>query len=208
MKYACRRYAIVAGMVTIATVGASAFATQEQRDPEIRCCFTQEDLRGELKGVFLIQLLGHERPIGHLKLVTPSGAVIGYDEKTRSFSRPNGEGVYGLGPPGGMSILEPEWNNSTQRTLALLKRLKGQYRLHVIAERDGRYALSFLVGGSPQSGPGAKNSLVDRHIMADILAGEVHVYSFPGEYDDIYDGSLSLKSPTRFRVERIATTTN
>jgi len=203
MKYARRRNAIVAGIVAMATVGASAFAAQEQRDPEIRCCFTQDDLRGELKGVFLIQLLGVVRPIGHLKLVTPSGAVIGYDEKTRSFSRPSAEGVYGLGPPSGMSILELDWNDSTQRTLALLKRLKGEYRLHVIGERDVRYALSFLVGGSPQSGPGAKNSLVDRHITADIRAGEVHVYSFLGGFDDIYDGSLSPKSPTRFRVERI-----
>jgi hypothetical protein len=187
----------------LAAVGDSALAAQERRDPEIRCCFTQDELRGELKGVFLIQLKGVFGPIGHLKLVTPSGAVLGYDEKTRSFSRPNAEGAYGLGPPDGMPILELDWNNSTRRTLALLKRLKGQYRLHVVAERDGRYALSFLVGGSPQTGPGAKNSLVDRHIMEDIRAGEIHVYTFPGEFDDIHDGSLSPKSPTRFRVERL-----
>jgi hypothetical protein len=129
--------------------------------------------------------------------------MIGYDEKTRGFSRPNAEGAYGLGPPDGMPMLELDWNNSTQRTLALLRRHKGQYRLHVIAERDGRYALSFLVGGSPQSGPGAKNSLVNRHFLENIRAGEVHVYTFPGEFDDIYDGSLSPKSPARFRVERL-----
>ncbi len=181
MKYARRRNAIVAGIAAMAAVGVSAVAAQEQRDPEIRCCFSQDDLRGELKGVFLIQLRGVFGPIGHLKLVTPSGSVIGYDEKTRSFSRPNAEGVYGLGPPDGMPILELDWNNSTRRTLALLKRLKGQYRLHVIAERDGRYALNFLVGGSPQTGPGAKNSLVDQGFLTDIRAGEVHVYAFPGE---------------------------
>jgi hypothetical protein len=203
MNHIRGRNVIVTCIVAIATVGASALAAQEQRDPEIRCCFTQDDLRGELKGVFLIQLRGQDRPIGHLKLVTPTGAVIGYDEKTRSFSRPNGEGVYGLGPARGMPILDPDWNNSTQRTLALVKRHKGEYRLYIIAERDGRYALSFLVGGYPQSGPGAKNSLVDRHLAADIRAKDVHIYTFPGEYDDIYDGSLSPKSPTRFRVERI-----
>lgn len=90
-----------------------------------------------------------------------------------------------------------------RRTLALVRRLKGQYRLHVIAERDGRYALNFLVGGSPQTGPEAKNSLVDKGFLTDIRAGEIHIYTFPGEYDDIYDGSLPPKSPTRFRVERI-----
>ncbi|MDO8706486.1 MAG: hypothetical protein Q7J84_16220 [Sulfuricaulis sp.] len=203
MSHMRGRNVIVACIVAMAAVGASALAEEEQRDPEIRCCFTQDHLRGELKGVFLIQLLGVVRPIGHLKLITPSGAVLGYDEKTRSFSRPNAEGVYGLGPPSGMSMLELDWNNSTQRTLVLLKRLKGQYRLHVIAERDGRYALSFLVGGARQTGPGAKNSRDNQDIAADIRAGEVHVYTFPSEFDDIYDGSLSPKSPTRFRVERI-----
>lgn len=187
----------------MATSSISALAAQEPHDPEIRCCFTQDDLRGELKGVFLIQLLGLVRPIGHLKLVTPTGTAIGYDEKTHSFSRPNAQGVYGLGPSDGMPITELDWNNSTQRTLALLKRHKGTYRLYVIAERDGRYALNFLVGGSPQTGPGAKNSLVDKGFLTDIRKGETHIYTFPGEYDDIYDGSLPPESPTRFRVERI-----
>lgn len=205
MNHMRGRNVIVACIAALAAVGVSALGAQEQRDPEIRCCFAQEHLRGELKGVFLIQLLGVVRPIGHLKLITPSGAVLGYDEKTRSFSRPNAEGVYGLGPPSGMSMLELDWNNSTRRTLALVKRLKGQYRLHVIAERDGRYALNFLVGGAPQTGPGSKNSAVDQGFLKDIRAGEVHVYTFPGEYDDIYDGSLSPSSPTRFRVERLVT---
>lgn len=200
-------YWVVAAVGTLFLIVGNdpAWTASPTRDPEIRCCFSNSELRNEFKGVFLIELRGYDHPIGHLKLVTPKGTVIGYDERTKDFSRPLPEGVYGLGPPDGMSMIDPSWNNSTPRTLALFKRYKGDYKLYVIGEREGRYVLNFLVGGPPQTGPGAKTSLADRSLEATIRAGEVHAYVFPGEFDDIYDGSLSPSSPTRFRVERLVT---
>lgn len=173
-------------------------------EPEIRCCWTYDDLEIALRGVFIVRLFGDTLPVGHLKLVTPTGAVIGYDERTKLFVPPTPEGVYGLGPDIAPpeTMPDPVEHRSTPRTLALFSRVPGVYRLHVVGERAGSYSLELLVKGLQQTGPGVLNSIVDRHFVnVPIKAGEIHVYVFPGEYGDPTLGSVPAEK--RFRVTRL-----
>lgn len=166
-------------------------------DYEIRCCFTTQDLRASFKNNFTIEMGGADHPIGHLRLVTPSGRTLGYDQKSGLFRSITIDGIYGLYLSDAMSMEEPEWHNSTPRRIVLSRLEEGEYRLEVIGQRDGRYALSFDPVGFEAVSYGKIFSQVP------IKVGEVHVYSFPGKFANPRDGSIPRSHPNAFRVRRL-----
>ncbi len=181
------------GATLLALVGAAQSASPVENakewDVEIRCCFARKDVKPgqELEDTFLILLSGSYYPVGHLKLTTPKGVVIGFDKKTKRFTRPKREGVYGLfSEDDGWSMLDPEWHNNTPRMLALFPE-KGEYTLQVIAERDGKYSVRVY---PIDSGTG----------FVPIKAGEIHTYVFPGEFELV---NPLLPGPNRFYLKRV-----
>lgn len=199
------------GTMLLVLVGASNQAQSAEADPdwdtEIRCCFSPEmvGMAGKpptdhyASGTFLIVLSAGPRPIGHLKLTTPKGVMIGYDEKNKRFTRPKSEGVYGLLSDDGMSMGDPEWHNSTSRLLAFFPE-KGQYTVQVVAEHDGRYALTCYPMGWPQHGPEHRTEvyITKNTGMVPIKAGEIHTYIFPGEFERVRS-----VGPNQFYLKRV-----
>ncbi len=203
------------GALMLAFLGAS-FPTQSAGtgpdpdwDTEIRCCFTPEMLGmagkppsdDNLFRAFLIMLSAAPRPVGHLKLITPKGVMIGYDEKNRRFTRPKREGVYGLLSDDGMSMMDPDWHNSTGRLLAFFPE-KGQYTIQVVAVHEGQYALTSYPTGWPQHGPEHRSEvyITKNTGMVPIKAGEIHSYVFPGEFER---ANPLLPGPNRFYLKRV-----
>lgn len=184
-------------MVAIATAAAAVAMGGEVTDYEIRCCFTIQDLRASFKNNFSIEMVGTDYPIGHLRLVTPSGRTLGYDQKTGQFRSITEDGIYGLFLSNPMSMEEPGWHDSTPRRIALFKLEEGEYRLEVIGQREGRYALSF----DPVGFEAVTYSKVFSQVP--IKGGEVHVYLFPGKFANPRDGSIPRTSPNAFRVARV-----
>ena len=184
-------------VVMASAVFAADAMSGDVTDYEIRCCFTTQDLRASFKNNFTIEMGGANHPIGHLRLVTPSGRMLGYDQKSGLFRSITADGIYGLYLSNAMSIDEPGWHDSTPRRIVLYKLEEGEYRLEVIGQREGRYALSF-------DPVGFEDSHGSKHFSQVPIKGEeVHVYSFPGKFVNPRDGSIPRSHPNAFRVRRL-----
>lgn len=192
------RFLMCAILAMAYLAGAPALAEPDW-DWEARCCLTKK----EKLNVFLVTLIGNQIPVAEMQLITPQGHIIGYNQKNKKFYPPTGIGVYASSMPVA-SVDQAEWDKFRDRNIVLKNRVAGLYTLKVFGVRPGSYHLMFSPGGAPQSGPGARNSLVNRAFYkVPIRKGEVHTYQFQGTYDSIYDGSLARDRKTAFRVKQI-----
>lgn len=171
-------------------VDRTGIAAQDRGwDTDIGCCFLYDDFRkgGEYERAFAILLVDMDRHIFEMRLTTPTGTVLGFDTKTRRYSKPNNEGAYGLLISTGISLshlANGEWLGRTER-IFVLRPQKGQYRLQVIARHAGNYTIKIYPRGWPQPVPGPDSDFFDAGTgLVPIKAGETHTYVFPGEFDN------------------------
>lgn len=149
---------------------------------DIRCCLQQQDLAHPY--YFIVELHGTAHPVGHLSVVTPSGAKIGFDPAAQAFYWPDpfGEGFYALGPRPQPRIDAPTWNHDRYIVLRRQEEqirvhyalVRGTYTVRVIGIAPGTYTLRFYPFGLA-AGAAAEFRAVR------IEKGEQHEYVFEGQ---------------------------